>query len=278
MELRNRLQHDRTAHADQTTLNWWYYNAMPFALGSGFTGRFESPNGWLIAQDDWMDGSRHNVRVVRHGSDLRAADGFGVTVANRETYLQAFGSLPWWDAGEPDAPVLFHSPFARDDGAQTTDQGWVDFPTWEPGAPRVYDSHFALTSTTGGFDAVASERFGASYGVPMQTATIASAQSGSLTGAARSLITIGAADVALVTLKRAEFDNADGRDLILRLQEMAGQSATDVTIGLPFTMAAAELNGLGEQRENATALPVAPLRVSLAAHEVLTIRLRFGAD
>jgi alpha-mannosidase len=278
VELRNRLEHDRTAHADQTTLNWWYYNAMPFALGSGFTGRFESPNGWLVAQDDWMAGSRHNVRVVRHGSDLRGADGYGVTVANRETYLQAYGSLPWWDAGAPDTPVLYHSPFARDDGAPTADQGWVDFPTWEPGAPRVYDSHFALTSTPGGFDAVRAERFAAGYGVPMQTAMITHAQSGSLTGAARSLLAIGAANVELVTMKRAEFDNADGRDLILRLQEIAGQSAADVTIALPFTIAAAEVDGLGEQRDHAIPLPVAPLRVSLAPHETLTVRLRFSAN
>jgi hypothetical protein len=275
VEIRNRLEHDRTDHADQATLTWWYYTTMPFALGTGFTGRFESPDaGWLIPQQDWIPGTRHNSRVVRHGSDIRAADGYGVTVANRETYLQGFGSLPWWSAGEPEAPVLLHSAFARTDGADTADQGWVDFPTWEPGAPSVYDSHYAITSSTGGFDAVAAERFGAGYSRAMSTTTIRAAQSGMFTSPAQSLITIGAANVALVTLKRAEFENSGRRDLILRLQEIAGQPATDVVITLPFAITSAELDGLGEQRTGAIPLAIDPLRVSIAPHETLTIRLR----
>jgi hypothetical protein len=145
VDIHNRLEHDRTEHADEATYSWWYYAPMPFALGTGFTGRFEAPNGWLVPQQDWMPGTRHGTRVVRHASDIRAADGYGVTVANRESYLQAFGSLSWWDAGEPDAPILFHNLFARQDGTDTADQGWVDFATWEPGAPRTYDSHFAIT-------------------------------------------------------------------------------------------------------------------------------------
>jgi len=273
VEIRNRLEHDRTEHADQTTYTWWYYTTMPFALGPDFTGRFQGPNGWLIPQQDWINGSRHNSRVVRHGSDIRAADGFGVTVANRETYLQAFGSLPWWDAGEPDAAVLMHSVFARTDGADTADQGWVDFTTWEPGAPRTYDSHFALTSTAGGFDAVAAEQFGAGYGRPMAVTVIRGAQSGLLTGPARSLITVGAPNVAVITLKRAEFENP-GHDLILRLQEIAGQPASDVVVTLAFPIRAAEINGLGEQRTGAVPLAIDPLRVTLAPHETLTIRLR----
>ena len=77
VEIRNRLEHDRTDHADQATLTWWYYTTMPFALGTGFTGRFESPDAaWLIPQQDWIPGTRHNSRVVRHGSDIRAADGW----------------------------------------------------------------------------------------------------------------------------------------------------------------------------------------------------------
>jgi hypothetical protein len=274
VDIRNRLEHDRTEHADEATYSWWYYAPMPFALGTGFTGRFEAPNGWLIPQQDWIPGTRHGTRVVRHASDIRAADGYGVTVANRETYLQAFGVTSWWDAGEADAPTLFHNLFARQDGADTADQGWVDFPTWEPGAPRTYDSRFAITSTGGGFDAVAAERFGAGYGLPLQVATIRRAQPGSLTGPARSLVGISAPNVALVTMKQAEFGNPDGRDLILRLQEIAGQPAADIVVTLPFAIASAEVNGLGEQREGATPLPVDPLRVTLAPHETLTIRLR----
>src|SRR6185295_9286070 len=106
----------------------------------------------------------------------RAADGYGVTVANRETYLQSFGSLPFWDSGDPDAPVLYHSVYGRTDGADTADQGWVDFPTWEPGAATTWDSHFALTTSAGGFDAVAAERFGAGYGRAMSVAMIRRAQ------------------------------------------------------------------------------------------------------
>jgi hypothetical protein len=274
VEIRNRLQHDRTEHADEATYSWWYYAPMPFALGTGFTGRFEAPNGWLVPQQDWIPGARHGTRVVRHASDIRAADGYGVTVANRETYLQAFGIPSWWDSGAPDAPVLYHSLFARQDGTNTADQGWVDFATWEPGAPRSYDSHFAITATSGGFDAVAAERFGAGYGIPLQVTTIRRAQRGSLTEPARSLIGISAPNVALVTMKQAEFENADGRDVILRLQEIAGVPAPDVVITLPFAIASAETNGLGEQRAEATPLPLDPLRVSLGAHETLTIRVR----
>jgi hypothetical protein len=74
------------------------------------------------------------------------------------------------------------------------------------------------------------------------------------TSPAQSLITIGAPNVALVTLKRAGFENPGRRDLILRLQEMTGQPATDVVITLPFAITSAEIDGLGEQRTGAIPL------------------------
>jgi hypothetical protein len=45
-------------------------------------------------------------------------------------------------------------------------------------------------------------------------------------------------------------------------------------ITLPFAITYAEVNGLGEQRADATPLPVDPLRVSLGPHETLTVRVR----
>ncbi len=275
VEIRNTLDHDRTAFADQDTFTWWYYAVMPFALGDDFTGRFQGPNGWPTPQADWIAGTTHNSRVIRHGSDLRAADGFGVTVANRESYLAAFGSLPWWNANEPEAPILFQNIFARQDGSDTLDQGWVNFPTWEPGAPRVYTYHFAITSSPGGVNAVAAEQFSGGYSLPLQAAIIRQPQPGApLPGPTGSLITLSQPNVAVLTLKRAEFENPDGADLILRLQEIGGQPQTTVTISFPFALAWAELNGLGEQRAEAVPLPANPLQVTLGAHETVTVRLR----
>lgn len=272
VSIRNRLLRERTTYADQDTFAWWYYDAMPLALGSDFTSRFQGPNGWLVPQQDWIPGSRHNTRVVRHGSDLRAPDGFGVTIANRQSYLAGIGTIAWWSAAQPSVPTLYQNIYTRQDGTDTN-EGWRDFETWEPGAPEVYDFNFALTSGGGGFDAVAAERFAAGYALPMQTTTIRAAQPGTLPGPVRSLIGISAPNVALVTLKRAEFDNPSGRDLILRLQEISGTAATDVEITLPFAVTAAETNGLGEQRTDAQPLPVSPLKVSLAPYETLTVRL-----
>jgi hypothetical protein len=248
---------------------------MPFALGdTGFTGHFQGPNGWPVPQQDWIPGTRHNTRVMRHGADIRAADGFGVTVANRESYLGAFGSLPYWGSGEPREPLLFQNLFARSDGVETSDQGWVPFPTWEPGAPRVYTFNFAITSTGGGFDQVAAEQFGAGYDSPLLLTTIRQPQSGLLPGPTGSLITTTQPNIVVRTLKRAEFENPDGGDLILRLQEVGGTPATAVTVTLPFGLEWAEVNGLGEQRDGATPLPVNPLTVELGAYETLTVRLR----
>jgi hypothetical protein len=50
-------------------------------------------------------------------------------------------------------------------------------------------------------------------------------------------------------------------------------NTADVAITLPFAIASAEVNGLGEQRADATPLPIDPLRVSLGAHETLTVRV-----
>jgi hypothetical protein len=69
VEIRNRLEHDRTDHADQATLTWWYYTTMPLALGTGFTGRFESPDAaWLIPQQDGFP-----ARVTTRASCVMAA-------------------------------------------------------------------------------------------------------------------------------------------------------------------------------------------------------------
>ncbi len=275
VEIRNTLDHDRTTFANQFTYTWWYYAVMPFALdGSDFIGRFQGPNGWPSPQTDWIPGTGHNSRVVRHGSDLRAADGFGVTVANRESYLVAFGSLPWGNTDEPDTPVLFQNVFARQDGAGTADQGWVNFPTWEPGAPRVYTSHFAITSSAGGFDQTAAEQFSSGYNLPLRLAFIRQPQPGILPGPTGSLIAISQPNVAVLTLKQAEFENPDGSDFILRLQEIGGQPQTTVTLSFLFPLAWAELNGMGEQRAEAIPLPINPLQVTLSAHETVTIRLR----
>lgn len=274
VEIRNTIDHDRTDYADQETLAWYYYAAMPFALGeSGFTGRFQGPNGWPSPQVDWIAGTSHNSRVIRDGSYLRAADGFGVTVASREVYLANFGSIPMWNGDEPEAPILFHVIFVRQDGTDTTDQGWIDFPTWEPGAPRVYTSHFALTSSPDGFAAAAAAQFSAAYNAPLQLALITQAQAGPLPGPTGSLLQASQPNVAALTLKRAEFENPDGSHLILRLQEIGGQPATDVTVTLPFAVDWAESNGLTEQRANAHPLPINPLRISLGPYETLTIRL-----
>ncbi|GAB4146824.1 MAG: hypothetical protein Fur0021_05170 [Candidatus Promineifilaceae bacterium] len=275
VEIRNTLDHDRTTFANQFICTWWYYAVMPFALGdTGFVGRFQSPNGWLNPQADWIPGSGHNSRVIRHGSDLRAADGFGVTVANRESYLAAFGSLPWRNTDDPVAPILFQNIFARQDGANTVDQGWVNFSTWEPGAPRTYTSHFAITSSAGGFDQIAAEQFSSGYNLPLRFALIRQPQPGVLPSPTGSLIAISQPNVAVLALKQAEFENPDGGDLILRLQEIGGQPQTTVTISFLFPLAWAELNGLGEQRAAAIPLPVNPLQLTLGAHETVTVRLR----
>ena len=78
----------------------------------------------------------------------------------------------------------------------------------------------------------------------------------------------------LTTLKRAEFQNPTGTDLILRLQEIARTAANDVIVTLPFALAFAEINGMGEQRQGATPVPVNPLLVSLAPWQTLTLRVR----
>ncbi|MEW5987682.1 MAG: glycosyl hydrolase-related protein, partial [Chloroflexota bacterium] len=275
VEIQNTLDHDRTQYADHLVHTYWYYVTMPFALGAtGFSGRFQGPNGWLIPQQDWLPGAAHNARVSQQGVGVRDAAGFGVTLANRESYLSSFGSTGFWDATEPERPVLFLNLFARSDEALTADQGWLAFDTWEPGAPRQYTFNFALTSTDSGFDPVAAGTFSAGYNRPLLVAGIARRADGPLPGPTGSLLTVSHDNVAVVTLKRADFENPDGGDLILRLQEIDGQAAEGVTITLPFALDWAEVNGLGEQRADGVPLPVEPLTVSLAPYQTLTVRLR----
>jgi hypothetical protein len=274
VEVRNTLERDRTDYADHVVLTWWYDVTFPFALGEDFIARFQSPNGWLAPQTDWIAGTAHNTRIPSHGADLRATDGYGVTVANRETQVARLASLPFWDAGEPDRPLLFHTLYARSDEAETTDQGWLPFDTWEPGAPDRYVHNVAITSAGGGFDAVAGSQFADAYSSPLLVTSIPAQPDGVLPGPTGSLISISQAGVVLTTLKRAEFQNPTGTDLILRLQEIAGTAANDVIVTLPFALAFAEINGMGEQRQGATPVPVNPLLVSLAPWQTLTLRVR----
>jgi hypothetical protein len=275
VEITNVLEHERTEYATRDVFTYWYDVAMPFALGQGgFTGHFQGPNGWLVPQRDWIPGTRHNSRTPRHATDIRASDGFGVIVANRESYLARFGSFPFWNNSAPAAPVLYNTLFARTDEAETSDQGWIPFESWEPGAPRIYTFNFALMSTAAGFDPVSATRFGAAHSTPLLLAGIARNTAGPLPAPTGSLISTSHAHVEVHTLKRADFENPDGTDLILRLQEIAGRPASSVTITLPFQLEWAEINGMGEQRAGATQLTTAPLQVDLAPFQTLTVRLR----
>ncbi|MBI5443965.1 MAG: hypothetical protein HY900_22500 [Deltaproteobacteria bacterium] len=278
VDVTHRFTRSRTRAVPRGDQTHWYYVSMPFALGSeGFIGRFQGPNGWLQPQRDWIPGTAHNARVSRQGTDVRAADGFGVTVANRESYLSSFGSTGFWNAGEPEAPALFVNLYARTDEALTTDRGWVAFDTWEPGAPTVYDFNFSLQSGTGGFDPAAAERFSAGFAAPLLVAPLATNAGGPLPEAAASLLSVSADHVAVGVLKRAEFENPDGRDLILRLREMGGRNADNSTVSLPFALEWAESSSLTEQRAGAVPLPASPLTVSLTPYQTLTVRLRPAA-
>lgn len=252
----------------------WYFLAYPFDLGPGVDGHFQGPNGFPVPQRDWIPGTRHGARVSRTATDLRGGDGFGVTVANRETYLSAFGGIGFWTEATPSEAVLLPVPAAKTDEILTADAGWARFRTLEPGLPTVYRSALSLTSSDGGFDPVAVSAFGAGFATDLLPVVVAPNPAGVLPAPSASLISLDRATVALTTLKGAE----DGSgDLILRVQEVAGEPATGVTLTAGVAFASAELNGLGEQRDAAVALPVDPVRFDIGAHQTLTIRLRPAA-
>ncbi len=252
----------------------WYFYTFPFNVASGFAGEFQGPSGFLVPQRDWIPGTSHGARVSRAVTDVRGGDGFGVSLANRETYLSAFGTLGFWNENNPSAPTLFPTAFAKQDYQYTTDHGWVVFPTLEPGEPSRYTAHYALTSSSGGFDPVAATHFGAGFTTELLARFLRARPSGALPGPSAGLLATDQPNVIVTTLKGAEFDNVSGHDYILRVQEIAGQATRGVQLATPIQVRSAELNGLSEQRDSPTPLPTNPVRFDIGAYQTLTIRLQ----
>ncbi len=248
----------------------WYFLTYPLNVGHPFEGHFQSPNAFQVPQRDWIPGTRHGARVSRTATDVRGSDGFGVTVANRETYLSAFGGLGFWNEADPAAPILFPVPVAKTDEVLTTDHGWVRFPSLEPGLPTVYTSRLSFSSSEGGFDPVAAGRVGAGFASDLLSAVVAPNPDGPLPGPSGTLLAFDQPNVVLTTMKGAE----DGSgDVVLRVQEVAGRAASGVRLATSVAFSAAEVDGLGEQREGAVPLPVDPVTFDIGPFQTLTIRL-----
>jgi alpha-mannosidase len=163
------------------------------------------------------------------------------------------------------------------DEGRTKDVGIASFDV-EPAASDQLVFSYAFTSNGDQFDPIAAYRFGLEWVTPVAAVLLSPPDSSSLpstldiwpkAGIPDSLVSVDKPNVVVSAFKQAEF--GDRNDIILRLQEIAGEPTTvSVQTAIPI-IAAYRANAVESPTEE---LPsVHPLQVSIKPYETVTIRL-----
>jgi len=246
-----------------------YFLPFPFDLSlAGLKVRVESTSAFLSPATSYLPGVVIGPFCSQHGVDLHDQT-FGVVLANRQAAAVDFGDMGGFKTHfAPSEPTLISRLLMKCNRAGTRDQGEVTLPEIEPGADRYLRYEYSLTSAPGGFDPIATARFGWAFNIPL-LATLIEKQTGPLAQPSESFFALDKPNMLLLDVKRADFGNRS--DYILRLQEMAGLPETRVTVHSAFPIKRAELDSLIEERLRD--LPTDPLVVPTGGHETVTLRL-----
>lgn len=255
-----------------------YYFAFPFDLPpTDLKVRYLGATCFQSISDDLLPGANAANIISRAAIDLRSSQ-WGVTVAHREAFSFTVGGIS--HIGSTFLPLeatLFSHVVEKADEGRTKDVGIASFDV-EPAAPDQLVFSYAFTSNGDQFDPISAYRFGLEWVTPVAAVLLSPTVSSSLpntldiwpkAGVPDSLVSVDKPNVVVSAFKQAEF--GDRNDIILRLQEIAGEPSTvSVQTAIPIT-AAYRANAVESPTEE---LPsIHPLQVSIKPYETITIRL-----
>lgn len=283
IDLSNTMDRSRMRFVPYADHSDHYSLCFPFdlALTGGSRARIENPNAVIRPDRDYLPGAYVGNFVSQHAIDLREASGFGVTLANRESFFNEIGG-PFHHSAtfDPDEATIFNKVFQKLDQGDTKDQGIVTITSMDNGIEVVRFNHSITTSslTPGSMEATApvhTVRFGWSFGLPLEAVFVNGSGKEARGGRAameESFFSLSHDNVILTAIKKAEFN--ESTDIIFRVQELAGTAATGVELRSTFPFTHAELCTVVEQAVSGGSLPVSPITFDIGPHETVTIRAR----
>ncbi len=282
IELINTLDRGRMRFVPYSRHSDHYSLTFPFALDieSDFAARVENPNVMIRPDTDYLQGAFVGNFVSQHAIDLREASGFGVTLANRESFMNEIGGVYHRNTNfQPEEATVVNRVVQKLDQGETSDQGIVTITSMDDGI-EISRFHHAIVSSQMPADSlsllvpVEAVRFGWSFDRPLEAAFVRgkARYHGGRADPEASFFQLSRDNVVLVAVKRSEF-NGDS-DLIFRIQEVGGTAAAGVAILSPFSFQSAELNTLVEEGIEGGTLPPDPITFDIGPHETVTIRAR----
>jgi hypothetical protein len=282
IDLVNSLDKGRMPFVPYARHSEHYYFTFPFDLD--ITDRFqvsiENPDMFIHPDRDYLPGAFVGNFVSQHVIDMRETDGFGVMMANRESFLNEIGSTYHRNLiFQPDEATIVTRSIQKIDQGETSDQGIVTITSLDNGI-EMSDFHYAITSShilAGSLreeTPAESARFGWSFNNPLE-ALLIRGNPGSrahIESDEESFFNLSHDNVILVSVKKAEF-NGDS-DIILRIQEIGGISSPGVQLLAAYPFSHAELNTTTEESIPGVIFPTNPIIFDIEPHETLTIRAR----
>jgi alpha-mannosidase len=270
LQITDVLDRDKMPFVASNQPGEYYSFQFPFNFKGSATIWLEDGIGFHRIPEDFLPGARTDAGAPLHSLVLTGELGgnqASITLTQRESFFDYFPGLPGVRGPNTFLNSVRATVLRKQDQGDTRDLGMVNFSTIEPGLPAISSYSFSLAANTGPLDAVLSYRQGAEGNVPLIAATLDNAMAPAMD--LLSFFSLSADTVAILAFK----PSADGNPehYILRLQEIAGKSA-DAEIKTVLRVSEAKLVSLTEDVELASVSP-SPLRVSIKAHETLTLQL-----
>ncbi len=219
----------------------------------------------------------NNVHFPSRGITLRDTPGaYEIQVVSPQAFVYYVGANTSTTYAPSEATLLAPC-MTKVDHTQTDDPGYPDRtfivePLENDPAQgyQVYTTQFSVTSGAPRSDSVAGV-WGASICSPMPATVAPGGQSGAITEAALSFLSVDAPNVEILAVKQPDF--GDPADTIVRVRERNGV-ATTTALRSAFSIVAASECTLLEAPT--TALPVSPVTIALGPNQTKTLRVRLG--
>ena len=237
------------------------YFAFPFKQDGG-AFRFEIADGMMRPEHDQLPRTVRDWHTVQNWVELAGADD-SVVWSPIEAPLVQFGDIntgKWLMKLDLLNPWLF---------SYAMNNYWMTNFKASQGGPATF--RYALTSRSGGADAVQSTRFGWEVHTPFLASWIPEESRGTLDARAGSFFEVDNPNVLIQTVKMAE----DGDGMIIRLREIAGRAA-EVHLSSPFFREhgfSAWLTDLAERNEVSARLSEPGVTIPVSAFGIQTVRV-----
>jgi hypothetical protein len=237
------------------------YFAFPFKLEGGKFS-FEIADGMMRPEIDQLPRTVRDWYTVQNWVELSGPD-HTVVWSPVEAPLVQFGDIntgKWLQKLEIRNPWLF---------SYAMNNYWMTNFKASQGGPVTF--RYALTSRSGGPDAVQSTRFGWEVHTPLQVSWIPEDSKGTVEQAGGSFFQVNRANVIIQAVKMAE----DGEGLIVRLREIAGVDTECLLSSSLFQGqdCSAWLTDMVEKNEISAQTSKAGVEVPLKAYGIQTVRV-----